>query len=428
MKISYKREMNHNYMIVECEGDRSGYAEKMMAGNRIEGLLKFRVKLVDNEKFYYYEITSRQPLSRLLSSHSLRTPEISRLILGISQVLEKIDAFLLNEEQILLDPEYIYMDPETDELGLCLIPGYHGDFPSSLTKLLQYLLGKVDHQDKESVVLAYGLFQESQKENYGMKDLLKLLFPVNCRNDTAPQQEERVPEQKREEDKKEEVRPLSLNKDAAAPKQKKKVWYQLLFLPLRIFGLYAWGGWDELYNKWIWVAAIEIVIAVFTALMWNKKTEPEQKEKVLFQKMPPSESWHMDFEEEAREESCDESLQKAVFSTGYKEENTVLLAETEKKDGFHKLISLQPESSDILIEYYPFIIGKQEGIVDYVLPKDTVSRLHVRLDEQEGRYMLTDLNSTNGTVVNGVLLDNNACVELSSGDEVYIADAAYRFL
>ena len=43
-----------------------------------------------------------------------------------------------------------------------------------MTALLQYLLGKVNHQDKDCVVMAYGLYQESLKENYGMADLLRL--------------------------------------------------------------------------------------------------------------------------------------------------------------------------------------------------------------------------------------------------------------
>lgn len=425
MEITYKREMKHNYMIIKGEGDQSGYAEKMLAGNHIEGLLKFRVKLTDNEKQYYYEITSRQPLKRLLSSKNVKSAEISRLILGISQVLEKIDAYLLSEEQILMDPEYIYTDPETGEFGLCLVPGYHGDFPAALTKLLQYLLGKVDHQDKESVVLAYSLFQESQKENYGMKDLLKLLYPINGGNETEKEQESdtleiTATENENGENGKEE--PAVILK-----KKKQKSWYQLFFLPAGLAGLYGWGGWDALYAGWMWIAGIEIVIIAITMLSWNKWSGEEPEKEQVSQKTLEINSWHMDFEEKPPEETYENVMQKPVFSSSFNDENTVLLAKTENKKGFHKLVSLQPERPDILLEYYPFIIGKQEEIADYVLAKDTVSRLHVRLDEQEGRYMLTDLNSTNGTVVNGILLDNNACVELSPGDEVYIADTAYRF-
>ena len=54
---------------------------------------------------------------------------------------------------------------------------------------------------------------------------------------------------------------------------------------------------------------------------------------------------------------------------------------------------------DILIPYFPFIIGKHEELVDYVLNRSTVSRLHVRIDREGEEYRITDLNSTNGTMV-----------------------------
>ena len=36
--------------------------------------------------------------------------------------------------------------------------------------------------------------------------------------------------------------------------------------------------------------------------------------------------------------------------------------------------------------YYPFIIGKQENLVDHVLNRETVSRLHLRIDQKAGHY------------------------------------------
>ena len=75
---------------------------------------------------------------------------------------------------MLLDPEYLYVDPESLKVWLCLVPGMECDFPEDYSRFLEYLLGKVDHRDKESVVLAYGLYQETRKENYGMTDILRL--------------------------------------------------------------------------------------------------------------------------------------------------------------------------------------------------------------------------------------------------------------
>ena len=67
MKVRYKREMRHNYMILEAlKEDRESYEFKMLEENTIDGLLRFRVKQEEEGLYYYYEITSKQPLSRLL--------------------------------------------------------------------------------------------------------------------------------------------------------------------------------------------------------------------------------------------------------------------------------------------------------------------------------------------------------------------------
>lgn len=69
----------------------------------------------------------------------------------------------------------IYAEPERFEIGLCAVPGGKGDFAAELSHFLQYLLKHVDHRDKDCVVLAYGLYQESLKENYGIEDLVKIV-------------------------------------------------------------------------------------------------------------------------------------------------------------------------------------------------------------------------------------------------------------
>ena len=89
---------------------------------------------------------------------------------------------------------------------------------------------------------------------------------------------------------------------------------------------------------------------------------------------------------------------------------------------------MDKQQEDIPIPYFPFIIGKKSGITDYTLNKDTVSRLHVKLEEIDGGYQITDLNSTNGTMVKGVMLQNNETKFLEIGDEIYIADSGFRFM
>ena len=107
--------------------------------------------------------------------------------------------------------------------------------------------------------------------------------------------------------------------------------------------------------------------------------------------------------------------------------NTVLLTEQEQPANARCFRSLEPGVPDIIISYVPFLIGKQEGLADYVLSRDTVSRLHAKIDREGEEYRITDLNSTNGTMVGGRLLETNETAPLLPGEEVYIANVGFIF-
>ena len=87
----------------------------------------------------------------------------------------------------------------------------------------------------------------------------------------------------------------------------------------------------------------------------------------------------------------------------------------------------QPGLEDIDIEYYPFVIGRQDRISDYIIDREGVSRMHCRIDKEDGAYYIRDLNSRNGTLVNGIALINDEKIKLNEGDEVQIADMTYQF-
>ncbi len=82
---------------------------------------------------------------------------------------------------------------------------------------------------------------------------------------------------------------------------------------------------------------------------------------------------------------------------------------------------------DIAITYVPYLIGKQEGMVDCVLTGEAVSRIHARIDREGEEYRISDLNSTNGTSVNGRVLETNETMALKKGDEVFIANFPFIF-
>ena len=61
---------------------------------------------------------------------------------------------------------------------------------------------------------------------------------------------------------------------------------------------------------------------------------------------------------------------------------------------------------------------------DVTVANDTVSARHCELTQVDGRFTLKDLNSTNGTFVNG---ERITVTSLSSGDRVHLGTAGFRF-
>jgi DNA-binding response OmpR family regulator len=70
------------------------------------------------------------------------------------------------------------------------------------------------------------------------------------------------------------------------------------------------------------------------------------------------------------------------------------------------------------IDQPELIVGRDEHC-DVVIPERQVSRQHARIRQERGKYVLEDLDSKNGTFVNGQEIDGPH--SLQDGDEIQIA-------
>ena len=365
MEIRYRREIRHNYLIIKMDGCEEDYEMRMAEENCVGGFLPFLVKESGEGKEFYYEITSRQPLSRMAERRPMSGEELRHLILGIAGAVTEMEKFLLSEGNILLEPDYIYIEPQNYTVSLCFVPGYGGDFPAALGKLMEYLLGKVSHDDRGGVVLAYELFQATRQENYGIRDLLRILYQPDHENRELEETDFSSWEDV------EERRPPRGLPEAEKSAQKRR-------------------GLFERFKK-------------------------KKEEEIPWQAMFPE-----DRDERIAEPEPD------YQSKPLQEEDTALLQNRPGR-AERRLVSLSGDE-EIEIPYFPFLLGKQEGLVDHVVARDTVSRLHARIDRENGAYTVTDLNSTNGVRVDGRLLQTNETVPLPVGSEIYLADAGFLFL
>lgn len=82
----------------------------------------------------------------------------------------------------------------------------------------------------------------------------------------------------------------------------------------------------------------------------------------------------------------------------------------------------QPVQS-IRVEGSPFTVGRRPS-ASLTISSPTVSSGHAELRTENGRLLVKDLGSTNGTFVNGVRVEGE--VEVSSGDLVQFAEIVFR--
>ena len=415
MKTSYQRELKRNYLIVETETSEGQgeppFEQKMLEQNQIDGILRFQVRQKDEEVRFFYEITSKQPLSRLLEGQTIQAEQIRALVFGIARSLDHMEQYLLSEKSVLLDPEYLYVDPESLKVWLCLVPG--------MTDILRLA------QQKSSV--SGPNHKNGTKSQWQRSDDLEVLQSAggNIAGEKSLEEGDHVQRSRQE------------------------------------------NGWQlgTVRGKQIQTDAQEESAGLLGRWKQRRKERKEEKQRELERavQMPwdtiafdgaSPEEWgtpegygRAEYKEERGTENSGVRYEMGNGGTAYdpgsragrqqpleaaaaaQSSDTILLnGETNGATAqVKRLTALEPGTEDIVIAYYPFIIGKQENLVDYVLRRETVSRLHLRIDRKEERYYVQDLNSTNGTMAGGHMLENNEIMEIWDGVEISIAGARYRF-
>lgn len=86
-----------------------------------------------------------------------------------------------------------------------------------------------------------------------------------------------------------------------------------------------------------------------------------------------------------------------------------------------------PTRVEIVVTKDDFVIGKNAAAVDGVVAfNKMISRIHCRITNDQGRYMIADLKSANGTYVNRVKLIPNQPHPIQNGDIVRLANSDFQ--
>lgn len=457
MRTEYKRDMNHNYLIVygENEINTDSYQVRMLAGNVIPSLLKCRIQGMDGRFLIYFDITSKQAVNVLYEEKKMGVEDLRLIFGGFVKVMEDAAEYLINPGQFIMSPEYIYTDIEKRQIYFCMMPGYEKDIKEQFQLLTEYILPKIDHQDQDAVILGYGVYKRAMEDSFHLEHIKEELYKTQGQQGTTTTKAEQMkteseqrqesedfnPEEEgfweNEEINQEFVRDGEKSKRLSLP-QKTGVIVLAAILLCGIAAITLMGYLPYLETGTILGIIIVLVACVMLFVYVSKikkkpgelrqgREEERDKPKGITGKVPTDQTDQSQNTIKSVVKSTNKPVVKSSQLHADYGETVVLSAGA--VSGPASLVSKEPgELATIYINEDLTVIGKLETACDAVISLPTVSRIHAKIRKKEDAYYLTDMNSRNGTAVNGRLLLPDEEYRLEPEDEVDFAQARYIFL
>ncbi|MCT4542037.1 MAG: FHA domain-containing protein [Vallitalea sp.] len=92
------------------------------------------------------------------------------------------------------------------------------------------------------------------------------------------------------------------------------------------------------------------------------------------------------------------------------------------------LLNKQDKTEKVSISNNPFIIGKLESHVDYIIDNSSISRIHCKIFNKDNNYYIMDLNSKNGTYINKERLISNQQYQIDTETNISISNCEFVFI
>lgn len=363
-EISYKKDGNKSFMIIKnVKLSEEDYKLQMVLNNNIEGMISMNIKMVNNNYEIYYCTTSMISLKNMIAKNKMSGKEIYNLVKGIQRLSENMKEYLLDINGILFDMDYIYIRLQTEQYGFCYYPEKTLGFQQELKNLIGKLLEYIDYKDEEAVLIAYGMQQIVLNQDFTIQDLVQCA-KSNIKGAKIEQEELNI--------KLPVVESIPREEMMVAERSQKGN-----YLLKKIKSIFV------LKNKYI-----------------DEKQLEEDRTSSVYIK-------------ERQKSNAEGSLEKGKIAIheGSDVVTTVILKSMKLK-----------EPREIALTRFPCVVGKSKRKSDFCINNPAISRTHMRVTECVSGYFIEDLDSTNGTFVNGVRLRPHELKLINIGDQIRLAN------
>ena len=440
-KFSYIQDGGKNYLKSEktCKVD---YITNMFINNEIPAFATARFKSLNAENYICYNMNGLIPISQSLEINKLSAERVESFLRSIIRVYKSMEEFMLPLDRLIVDEAYIYEDYNHKDKFYWIYGNDMAD--GNFTTLFEKLLDRVDYKDDKAVKIMYSLYQTAKdsedilNKETGVNSILKikekaeeiLSLPyqsldvrakelIKLENEKNAFIEGNIP-------KTGEIRSLGFNEinnnaDSMARRYRAEVENKKIKRNIE--------NYDEKNKEKKKIKNNSLK----TSNKSDKKFDMKAKLKKVWKYLNSdigSKSINEEEEfvtvEEEPSYNIREVHSKAVENREITDNSTTLLTGAMVGNGVYCLKSEDLNDSNILLTEFPFFIGKSGEKTNYRIEDSTVSRFHARVDKEDDELWLTDLNSTNGTFLNGIRMLPYDRVKVDKGDFIVISRKRYE--
>lgn len=414
-EILYERNLTGSYMKIPV-APNAGFDEKIMLKKKLPGLLPVERCFVNGHGQYWYNISGKQSLDTFCKLKSVGVDFMERMIISICNEIEILEWNLMNVNCLVLDPELVFITNQNGEIIFSVYPGEHNCLEQEFQHLMEYMITKIDHSDALAVQRAYEIYQKTFEEGYSVVDIRDNI--IN-RKDQQPIEEIRKTIRNTAlKEKKDNIDSISEHvkepiKDSIKDSVKNSIIDSIKVVITTIDG--------KMQHK-----------AIFDEL-WKKIKHRFVRDRSKFEEN----KWKY---EEIEDFNVDDSYNSIVSGNSIVSENaivpensvyssnpTVCLRNISSNPRGMLLYDGIDDYENISISGDIVRVGKNHE-VDVIINKETISGFHAKIEREKDTYYIEDLNSTNGTAINGEPLNYKEKRILKINDVVEFADLKYRFV
>lgn len=429
-RILFERTLSGSYMKIKAE-NVAAFDEQMLQKQKLSGLLPMEKCYVDGGVWYWYDISGKQSLDTFCRIKPLGEAFLKQILCSVCAQMEILEQHLIYTSCLQLEPELIYIVNHTQEIVFTALPGAEGEVAQGFCALMEYLLTKIDHKDAQAVRLAYEIYERTLQEGYRIKDIRDAIFVASepqSHNTYMKESESQTmtPDSYtinsgesgmmlRESLNKTEKQWMLANEtekrcEPTSETRKQRNEIKKQWKPANGIKEETMGGKPAAQS--VTTSKYKQIFSKMLKIWdeWKQKMKADQ----------PKEDWLVvrpeDDVEEAASVNVHAQIHPTICLTDYREHPEGLLL----YEGYEHFDNIRLGEKTVQV-------GQSEES-DIKIAKDTISRIHARIEYREEEYYLEDLNSTNGTFVNDEPLSYKQETRLKTNDIVRFADVKYRFV